>query len=63
MAIEVRPFAGTEDVAAVQALLRSAAAGDDHEPFGDHEWLESAPGDVHGITSFLARDASGSAPV
>lgn len=63
MAIEVRRWAGDDEVAQVSALLRSAQAADGHELFGDHEWLESGQGNVHGITSFLARESDSEAPL
>jgi mycothiol synthase len=61
--IEVRRRAGEDDVAAVSALLRSAAAADQHELLGDHRWLDSSQSERHGVTSFLARKAESSQPV
>lgn len=53
--LEVLPEAAPEQVADVRALLDAARYADDHEPLGEHKWLDLVHGGREGYAGVIAR--------
>jgi mycothiol synthase len=45
-----------EDIAAISHLLHEALHADDHQPLGEHKWLDLVQGGRSGFSGFVARD-------